>query len=280
MNCTRCGYLLFGLRENRCPECGAAFQTTDYAFPSGAVQFVCKGCGQAYLGADSFGLPFPRKFRCVQCHEVLDAADMMVRPIREGVTGEALRYGTPWDHLGRSRFAAAFVSSLTQLSTEGADFFRRAHLLDRGSAVTFGVWAAGVAGAFWLAVIAGVDALYRLSWWRPLPGMSWWWSIIVGGAAYLIGAALWMHLYAAVMWVVLRASGERRADFDSLVQVVAFATAVWPAMILPLVGVPWYVMLVATGLRSALEVSRGRAMIAAVFPLLLAANVVLAWLLL
>src|SRR5262249_57628543 len=98
MNCSKCGYLLFGVASGRCPECGVMFAATDFSFPRGAVHFLCPHCQQGYLGVDQHGLPFPRTFRCVKCEQPIRAAEMAVRPIREGVLAESLPFPTPSTH--------------------------------------------------------------------------------------------------------------------------------------------------------------------------------------
>ena len=51
MSCLDCGYDLRGLPENRCPECGRAFD------PSNSATFLCRQAdGRKYLAAAVFGL--------------------------------------------------------------------------------------------------------------------------------------------------------------------------------------------------------------------------------
>lgn len=274
MNCTRCGYLLFGVASGRCPECGGEFSATDYRFAQGSVRFLCASCQQSYLGNDSFGLPYPRSFECVRCGQRLHAGRMAVHPTTEGAAGESLRVGTDWDRRARLGVVRAFVGSMTGIATRPADFFRLCMARERGAAIGFGVLAIMVAQAFWLLVAAPVWYLYSP---LPLPPSSLARGLIeyVGLLTALVTAfLLWTHAYAFSMCLVLWMTGETEADMNTAVQVAAYSAAVLPAV--PPIGLLWYVAVARVGLREMAAVTPGRALLAATLLPLLTANAVVA----
>lgn len=272
MNCAKCGYLLFGLSQCRCPECGTPFATTDYAFPRGSIQFLCPRCGQSYLGIDHFGLPSPRQFACVKCGAPISASEMPVRPLRDGVVGEALRYGTPWEHRDRVGAVRAFGQTMVQIASQPRDFFRMLYGHDRWSALSFGLLAALLTAVFLLVLGRLVGAfLFGPAALRGL-GLSLGLRLVF---VVPVAAMLWIYGYALGIYLCLRLFGRANADFEGCIQAVAYANAVLPAMVLPPVGLAWYVWLVWVGIRESEELTGARTVVAVALPLLVLANGVL-----
>ncbi len=270
MNCVHCGYLLFNLTRTRCPECGTPFQVTDYGFPPGQVHFLCPHCGQGYLGTDGFGLPGPRSFRCVKCNEPVMASEMIVRPLRDDVVGDCLRYGSVWDHREKIGLLRAYVQSTAQLLTRPADFFRKAFLNDRGEAVLYSTLSAG-AGAVLLYVMIQVLNALGLGFVIAFTSIS----RAVATAVICWGALLvWNALFGVVAGLALRVMGARFADLDACFQIASYASAALPALVFPPAAVVWYVFIVAVGLSRTHEMSQARALVAAMMPLLVIGNLV------
>ncbi len=273
MNCTKCHYLLFGVSSGRCPECGVLFSATDFSFERGSVHFLCHHCQQSYLGTDSLGLPHPRTFTCVRCKNAVNAAQMAVRPLREGVVGEPLRFGAIWERrrdLGRIR---AFLHTMTAVCTRPADFFRAAFASDRAGAVIFGVIAGILALAFWVTIF--LLACYLLGYSPTIAGSPSrvTFQLILTFLAFVGAVLVWMYLYAYSICIALRLMGQPGVDAESVVQVVAYANAVLPAI--PPICIFWHIAVVIVGLKELLSIGRGRAIIAAMLLPLLTANMVI-----
>lgn len=273
MNCTNCHYLLFGVSSGRCPECGVLFSATDFSFERGSVHFLCPHCNQKYLGSDSLGLPFPRTFRCVRCEKPVSAAEMAVRPLREGVVGEPLRFGAIWERRGDIGRVRAFLHTMTAVCTRPGDFFRAAYASDRAGAVIFGVLAALFALTFWAIIL--LVACYLLGY-RPTfaasPARATF-QIALTIISFIGAVLVWMYLYAWSICLALRLMGRPEVDSESVVQVVAYASAVFPAI--PPICIFWHIAVVIVGLKEVLSVERGRAIIAAILLPLVTANLVI-----
>lgn len=277
MNCPHCQYLLWELPEPRCPECGRAYETTDFAFPPGAVHFLCRDCGQPYLGDDDVGLPRPRTFACVRCGGAVEAARMPVRCVTDGVHGNPLRVGTPWEHRCRVGYIQSFVDGVARLCTQPGDYFRRCLGQDTFGAAVFSVACAYFGTAVFLGL---VFLLHRCGLLGPL-GFA---AALLRPAALVVLAALipvltvgWTYVYSCLIQAVLWCLGQRRVELQRTVHAVALGSAVLPALLsLPLVGLPWYVAVVSTGVENLHQAPRPRALLAAALPVLAALNLALA----
>ncbi len=275
MNCVRCDYLLWDLPEARCPECGLGFDVNDYAFVRGAVHFMCPHCGQSYLGTDERGLPQPRKFECVGCHQPIDAANMPVRPILESARGEPQRYGTPWQYRQRVGFIPGYVDAVARLAIAPDEYFRFASVNRNDGSLLFGIVCSYVAAA----VLFGVLSLFRatgLATWIPDLSilLRFPWVLYVICAVPLIHLA-WTYLYGLLIQAVLWGLGLPRCEFDSSVRAVALGSAILPAVLLfPPVGLVWYLIVICSGLEHFHDTTRAKALTAALIPMLLAANAV------
>lgn len=276
MNCVRCDYLLWNLPQCRCPECGLAFETTDYAFPKGAVHFVCPHCEQSYLGTDDRGLPQPRRFDCVGCGHPVDAARMAVRPIEESAAGEPLRFGTAWQRRRRVGLLRGYIDALAQLALNPSEYLRLASANRNDGTLVFSVASAYLAAVVFLGVIV----LFRnigLAAWIPDPSglLTFPWVIYLAFAVPLAHMA-WTYLYGLLIQAVLWSLGQQDCELESSVRAVALGSAVLPAVLLfPPVGLVWYLVVVCSGLEQFHEMPRTRALTAALVPMLVAANALL-----
>jgi hypothetical protein len=277
MNCVHCDYLLWNLPENRCPECGNAFEVTDFAFPPDKVEFLCRHCHQGYVGTDDRGLPYPRKFTCVGCCHPLDAGDMTVRPVVDNVVGEALHFGTPWQHRRRVGFLRGFVDAVARISISPGEYFRLAAANSRDGSAAFSVLCAYVG----LAVLGGVMFLFHgsgLAAWMPDPlGLLKSPALVIVLVAVPFAQIAWNYLYGLLIQAVLLGLGHHRGEFDSSVRAVALGSAVLPAiLLLPPVGLFWYLCVVCSGIETLHATSRAKALTATLIPMLMALNGVLA----
>ncbi|MEE8170944.1 MAG: Yip1 family protein, partial [Phycisphaerae bacterium] len=269
--CPNCRYVLFGLSEPRCPECGQGFKVTDYAFTPGAVHFLCPHCGQGYAGNDQFGLPWPRTFQCIKCKKFVAAASMSVQPVHEGAIGEPLRFGHPWEHREVTGFIRAFRDSLGRIAVHPRLFFGQSYGGDRSGADFFAVLCGYLCAGLLLIGVTIADALGA-----GLP-----WRMTVGRVLIMLVLAFvsvppvvyaWNYAYGLIIQLILAMMGDRTSDFEQTVQVVAYSTALWPAMIFPPVGLVWYLSVVSAGLREMHGLSNRRAIAAAVVPILIYLN--------
>jgi len=273
MNCVQCDYLLWDLPQSRCPECGLGYEVTDYSFAPDAVHFVCNYCGQSYLGTDKQGLPQPRKFECVCCHQPLDAAQMIVRPIAEDAIGEPRHAGTPWQFRHRQGFFRGYVDGIARLALSPDEYFRLASGAREDGAMMFSVLSAYVSAALFVAALY----LFRnsgLATWLPNPA-RW---VTFPGIIYFICAVpflhlAWTYLYGLLIQTVLWGLGLPKCEFDASLRAVALGSAVLPAVLLfPPVGLIWYLLVVRSGLEHLHATTSAKALAAAAVPMLLAAN--------
>lgn len=273
MNCPQCDYLLWELSDNRCPECATTFETTDYAFPAGQVHFLCGDCGQSYLGTDERGLPSPRRFDCVGCGRSLDAATLTVHPTVEGVRGRATRLGTPWEHRDQVGFVPAFLDGVARIATQPAEYYRQCYEGYRSGAVFFSVLCAYAAAGVLLA--AGL--LASVIGWRgrvaSLEMTAVLKFLLIATVMVPLIQLTWNYLYGFLIHGVLLCLGRRDAAAQRSVHAVAYGSAVLPALVLlPPIGLVWYVSVVASGVEHLHGTTRGQAVAAAALPVLLAAN--------
>jgi len=256
MNCPNCQYVLFGLQDPRCPECGREFDVTDFAFRPGSVVFLCPNCRQGYSGNDEHGLPKPRNFQCVRCQRHLAAASMIVQPIRSNASAEELRYGNVWELQEQGRRLHAFWQTVKQLAVRPGEFFRIAYGRDRMGALNFALVCAYLTLAPTVAalIVTGLFAADAI-------------SVVFGIALVPIVLALWIYIASFAIQIMLVILRVPDATFDETFQVLAFASVALPVMIVPVVGLPWYVAIIVAGLQNMHRISRGRAITAAVVPL-------------
>ncbi|MBI5763776.1 MAG: YIP1 family protein [Planctomycetes bacterium] len=276
MNCVRCNYLLWDLSENRCPECGLAFEVTDYDFPKKAVAFVCRACDQSYAGNDEHGLPAPRRFICTKCNAPLDVAQLRVRPLRDDAVGEPLRLGTPWEQRHRVGFVRAYLDGVARLAMQPQEYFRLSASNHNHGEIVFSVLCAYLAGAVLIGAIMLLQYGGLLTW---IPDIR---LLLNSRSTFMLIALVplvqivWNYFYGLLIQGVLAILGQQGSDYESSVRAVAFGSAVLPAVfLLPPVGVLWYIRVVSSGVEHLHHTSRGQALIATMIPMLLAGNVVL-----
>ncbi len=269
MHCVRCQYLLWNLPESRCPECGLAFDVTDYAFRAGEVAFCCTSCGHGVSGEGALGLPLRHRYDCERCGQPVDVAIATVRPLVEGASAEAVRRGSPWAARGRMGTLAAFVEVLARLTTQPAEFFRQLSVAPASGAAGFSILCAYLSAAVFLLTLWGLQTLGFIAWGpnAKLLMQSRW--ALVALVAIPLTQVAWNYIYGFLIHGVLRGLGARKADVDRCVEVVAFGSAVTPAVLLvPPIGIVWYLRVVTSGIEQFFQVNRARALVASALPLL------------
>jgi hypothetical protein len=123
MQCRHCEYLLFNLTQPVCPECGRPFEIEWYRFEPGSVSFNCPHCDQEYYGNDERGLPYPRQFTCVNCHQPITLQQMRVvpkDPETRGVLGDL----SPWDRRRQLGLPKAWWDTFVMTLIKPGQFFR------------------------------------------------------------------------------------------------------------------------------------------------------------
>ena len=109
MNCRNCDYELWNLTTRECPECGTAFQPSEYEFVPQSVRFCCPHCDHPYYGTGPKGHVEPNSFQCLRCGQAVAMDEMVLRP-GLGVEEQFTRPDTmPWiDRRQRGRVRAWF----------------------------------------------------------------------------------------------------------------------------------------------------------------------------
>ena len=96
MRCKTCDYPLWNLKARQCPECGTAFQPSEFEFVLNSVRFCCPHCDQAYYGTGLKGHIVPEEYNCVQCGRHISMNEMVLRPAL-GVEEQQTQVGImPW----------------------------------------------------------------------------------------------------------------------------------------------------------------------------------------
>jgi hypothetical protein len=125
VRCTNCDYPLWNTAARACPECGKAFQPSQYRFRPGSVAFRCPGCRTAYYGVSAEGHLIPREFACVTCgaHCAMDA--MALEPAA-GFDDEATRGDppNPWMQRHRNGLFRSWLRSVFQVMGAPQRFIR------------------------------------------------------------------------------------------------------------------------------------------------------------
>lgn len=103
MRCQHCQYILWGLSEPRCPECGTGFDLRDFAFEPASVAFACPHCGHLHAGQGKHHQPGSEdQVVCRKCEKPMDVASMSVVPLREDANAIPSCL-TPWERYWMSR---------------------------------------------------------------------------------------------------------------------------------------------------------------------------------
>ena len=284
MRCPHCDYLLFNLTTPMCPECGRGYRLEWYRFPRGAVSFHCPHCDQQYYGNDARGLPHPRSFECVQCHQPIELEQLRVVPEQDGVEGE-LAIATPWEQRRQRGTLKAWWATVGMLLSRPTTFFQQQSNWSISEAWQFALlcqYAGLIPGLtlqfaiqFLLLNAAGAPGLGG----APVLGM------IIGMVLYmliapLIGTILGAVIQGAFYHLGLAVLAPDRRTYSHTVCVILYAMAPMVLMAIPFCGAyvaaVWIVVLAVIGLREVHRTTTGRAVLAVIWPGLLALGIVAA----
>jgi len=202
---------------------------------------------------------------------------MRVRPLSDSITDEPLRLGTPWEQRHRVGFVRAFLDGVARLAMQPSEFFRLSSAeLNHGETV-FSVLCAYVAATVLvLALILLQDG--GLLGWLPDLGVlvrkpRW---LFLAIALVPVVQIVWNYLYGLLIQAVLAILGQQGSDYESSVRAVAFGSAVLPAvLLLPPIGLLWYVNVVSSGVEHMHHTTKANALAATMIPMLLAGNIIL-----
>ena len=271
MKCANCDYLLFNLTQPVCPECGQSFVTEQYIFTHGEVSFHCPHCDQAYYGNDERGLPTPRAFECVKCHQHIELQQMRVVPQVEGACGYIGGRGSPWDRRKELGVVRAWWDTFKMILTEPSRFFRDHTGRSFSEAYLFAVIStyAGVIPLYALQV--GIQMLFMNVQGMGMP-ISVFLLMIVGFA--LIGPLVYpifSAINAAFIQVGLYFLVPHRKPWDATYRCVLYSMAPNALQAVPFCGgyvAPiWSIVVMVIGVREVHQTNTFRAVLAVFWPL-------------
>jgi hypothetical protein len=288
MNCTNCGYLLFNLRQPQCPECGQAFEITDYRFPPGEVAFGCPDCGQEYYGNDQQGLPSPRAFECVSCRRALTLQHLAVIPKSDAVLG-SIAGSSPWDRCKELGYWTAWWESWKMIMGSPSRFFR-----DHGDQTYTGAWFFSMTSMYiglipymiyQTLILWGVSKVATMTPGGPtgaaFPIQMLVITYVVSGvliplfAPYLAGA-IWAVLIQPALWLL----APNRKSMDHTMRVAMYGMAPYALYLIPIcggaVGGIWTLVAMIIGVREVHRTSGWRASIAVLWPIVILTGIYLA----
>jgi hypothetical protein len=260
MQCLNCGYTLFNLPQPRCPECSTPFDVTRYSFLPGSVQFGCPVCEQLYEGNDPQGLPFPREFECVQCHQPVAVQRMRVVPVSDEAEGRMnVGMGLPWEIPQGKSILQRWWQTCKLGMFHPADYFRQLRYVDdRRRAIGFTAMSALIGRALSALIDGGLAILLGSA-----PSMFG--STNGGTLASQIGrlglqvvfavplAIIGLFVSAAFVHIGVRICVKDRRDYTATLVVLAYAMcpAVWA--LIPILGAAicgvWSLVVAIIGIR-------------------------------
>ena len=114
MRCTECEYLLWTIRDRKCPECGAAFAPSQYEFVPNSVRYCCPDCDQEYYGTSPTGHLVPESFDCVSCGRALEMDTMVLYPAAGLGDEQSMNrdHQHPWHRRGRDGFIKSWCRAI------------------------------------------------------------------------------------------------------------------------------------------------------------------------
>ena len=284
MRCLKCEYPLWDLKPGPCPECGSPFDPTEHEFLPGSVRFCCPHCDQAYYGDGEKGHLQPRSFACVQCGEVIDESECVIRPLEGGSHSDDVTLRTPWfdDSIGFvKRFLRTVGWSMTKpvrLGRElpptlgmgsGVAFYAITQgLVVLGTLITmavwFGIFVASMVGQGGAAGGGGPGVL----------GMTVSFTSVVTIAGYVV-SILGLIVSGALVHLVLRIGGETRGGIGRTIAALGFGTGPLVLSAIPFLGTwclgsvggIWSLVSMIIVLKGAQRVSGLRASLAVLTPI-------------
>jgi hypothetical protein len=267
MHCVHCDYLLFNLTTPVCPECGQEFDVETYRFDPGAVSFHCPHCDQPYYGNDAQGLPEPRSFACVTCHNPVTLRSLRVVPRAPNAIGVPIS-GSPWDRRQEIGLFRAWWDTLKLVMFSPTEFFRRMPCTPAG-----GIWLHSTISTYVGSI--GTMAYQCLIWllWVPLVvggggvGTMEWVMLVIGT---LVGPPIYVAvspfvgacLVHPILWLIC----PDRRPFAATRDVLMYSLTTQILGIIPLAGgymsMVWSLVVAVHGVREVHRTTSWRAAIA------------------
>lgn len=284
MNCRACNYVLWNIRDRRCPECGTPFLPSEFKFVPGSVRFCCPRCAQAYYGTSAEGLLEPREFTCVGCGSPVNMDEMVLMPaegVREEQTqGEVM----PWLNPNRGVVSRWFGTIGWGMGTP-ARLIRNTPLESSVwralvfAAVTTGIYTVVGLGFFVVFPMVAIGA--RRSTLGMLAGLATFLVIFLGAALGVI--LLWMLVSHALLRLGRRTEGGLRRT----AQCFCYASAgdvlrAVPCISIYMIPISWVWLAISSilMLRESQKVSALRACLAVLIPPLATIAALVFWIVL
>jgi hypothetical protein len=284
MICQGCGYSLFNLARENCPECGRPFEVTDYRFEPGAVEFLCPDCNQPYPVIDERGLPRVGEFACLSCGAVLQAARMVVRPLTP--TAEGRLPGSPWLRRDELGFWKGWWQTVVMTMLRPSFFFRTHPAQSTDEAFLF----AAFSTLFGMVVGGSLATLYSSV---GEAVTAWSWDPLFAGIAELplyVGISLFVSVFGSTaiglslslaVHIAMKTLEPQSESFHHTFRTILYSFGPAVTLAIPLAGlVITPVWMTITAIQGVRAVHRTSGLIAAVAVLWLPMLLVLSLLLL
>lgn len=234
MNCTRCEYALWNLKDRRCPECGQEFRPSHFKFVPRAVRFCCPHCDQQYFGTGVDGHLVPLSFDCVTCGRHISMDEMVLRPATNVTPEQTQATVNPWLEQRRRTLIGRWLATVGQSMSGPGRLIERT---PRGSSASRAALFAVLTLGLGLAMNAVVLAVFLISM-GAFAGAGPGFSGLAGAAlTAIVGVALWAVGWLVVTHLILALTGPTEGGFGRTVQCMSYSSAPNVLTAVPCVGV-------------------------------------------
>lgn len=240
MRCKTCDYSLWGITGRACPECGGAFQPSDFDLTPNAVRFLCPHCRQQYFGTGPMGHLDPIAFDCVSCGAPIHMDQMVLEP-REGIADDRTRADrNPWLERPRIKMRSAYWRTVGK-SIGSPMRLAWATPQESAASTALGFFTINL---IWILALNALPmvVLFAIPIFLTGGGGGSTWQQVVLPLAMLIGVPtvgmfMVFFLWAIVTQGVLMLLARRREGVGTTVKAMAYASAPVLTMAIPCVGV-------------------------------------------
>lgn len=283
MHCRTCGYALWNLPTNVCPECGTTFDLRTYQFQPGTVEFACPVCDHRYLGHGPNYVPSDAdEVECLQCHQKVATAQFRVIPLTpDAVAIDPQRVA--WEHRHIVGFWKAWWATWKLAVLKPAELGSQLGAGRSGwDAVGFAALTHGMSSVIGMVVVLVLVAGMMFSSGGG-GGMNWAHISLFSGWVFTMA---WMLFCVLTAHVVVKLTGRHRGDWVLTVRALSYAQAPFllasiPVLCTctPLLTWIWYVISGTIILSQVQKISLWRALLATAWTFIVGA-MLLAWLVL
>jgi hypothetical protein len=186
----------------------------------------------------------------------------------------------PWEDPARTGFFDRFVETVKLLATAPAEAFARMPTVGGiGKPLTFAIivgWIGIAAGSVWILLLGGMSLPFmdqsQLGEAGAMFGVSagFYVVLIVLAPIFVI---IGVFIYAAILHLMLMLVGGANNGFEATTRVCSYAYASQLAQIIPICGgllsAVWGIILLIVGLSTAHGITRGKAALAVILPVVL-----------